>query len=243
VSDDQPRENAVQLYPLLCAPFDHAFQDVRAGVRFDYLTGEQVISRLNRLLGFENWSFRVLEHGINIEADEVWVLGELRVTGLSEETAVRQQFGSQHVRRSRANGVPVEIGSDLKGATTDCLKKCASLIGVGLYLSRKDEPALAGAIDGPVSRAAQARIDPPAAPVCVECGAALGDTTFSGGVNWTASQLAEKSRGRVGRVLCVDHFRQAVKASRAPSTGNRPRAMTADPSNGFDPDSGAGGRP
>jgi single-strand DNA-binding protein len=57
--------------------------------------GEQVISRLNRTLGFEGWSFRVLEHGIQAEADEVWVLGELRVlAGESQDPIVRQQFGS-----------------------------------------------------------------------------------------------------------------------------------------------------
>ena len=51
---------------------------------------------------------------------------------------VRQQFGSQKIRRSRSSGAPLDLGFDLKGASTDALKKCASLLGVGLYLSRKE---------------------------------------------------------------------------------------------------------
>ena len=53
----------------------------------------------------------------------------------------RQQFGSQKIKRSRSSGTPLDIGFDLKGASTDALKKCASLIGVGLYLWKKEPPA------------------------------------------------------------------------------------------------------
>jgi hypothetical protein len=49
----------------------------------------------------------------------------------------RQQFGSQKIKRSRSSGAPLDLGFDLKGAATDAMKKCASLLGVGLYLSRK----------------------------------------------------------------------------------------------------------
>jgi len=45
------------------------------------------------------------------------------------------------VKRSRSSGTPLDIGFDLKGAATDALKKCASLIGVALYLWKKEPPA------------------------------------------------------------------------------------------------------
>lgn len=123
----------------LAAPFEVTYTDTRGGVRLRYITGEQVTRRLNDVLGVAGWSFRVLKHDVNLEADEIWALGEL-VAEIDGRTVTRQQFGSQKLRRSRASGVPLDIGFDLKGAATDALKKCASLLGVGLYLSRKDAP-------------------------------------------------------------------------------------------------------
>src|SRR5690242_14894385 len=134
----EPRES--ELYSRLATPFDVTFRDLRGGVELEYITGEQATTRLNETLGFLNWSFRVLEHGIHAEADECWVLGELTVV-LDGRTVTRQQFGSQKVKRSRSSGTPLDIGFDLKGAATDALKKCASLIGVALYLWKKEPPA------------------------------------------------------------------------------------------------------
>lgn len=96
-----------------------------------YVTGEMVISRLNEVLGLAGWSFRVLREGSS--EVEAWVLGEMVVT-IDGATITRQQYGNQDVMRgSRAT-------SDLfKSAATDALKKCATTIGVGLYLYDEDE--------------------------------------------------------------------------------------------------------
>jgi hypothetical protein len=126
-------------YERLAAPFEVTFTDVRGGVQLTYISGEQVVRRLNEVLGVGGWSFRVLRHDINPEADEAWALGEL-VADIDTRTVVRQQFGSQKLKRSRSTGAPLDIGFDLKGAATDAMKKCASLLGVGLYLSRKEAP-------------------------------------------------------------------------------------------------------
>jgi hypothetical protein len=123
----------------LSAPFDVTFTDVRGGVELTYVTGEQVARRLNEVLGVGGWSFRILRHDISAEADEVWALGEI-VAEIDGKSVTRQQFGSQKVRRSRSTGAPLDLGFDLKGAATDALKKCASLLGVGLYLSRRQPP-------------------------------------------------------------------------------------------------------
>jgi hypothetical protein len=123
-------------YQRLAAPFDLTFRDVRGGVEITYLSGEQVVSRLNEVLGVAGWSFRVLSHEVHAEADEAWALGEI-VAEIDGKRVTRQQFGSQKLKRSRSTGAPLDLGFDLKGAATDAMKKCASLLGVGLYLSRK----------------------------------------------------------------------------------------------------------
>ena len=132
-------DRSEDVYARLAAPFEVTFTDVRGGVQLTYVSGEQVVRRLNEVLGVSGWSFRVLRHDINAEADEAWALGEL-VAEIGERTVVRQQFGSQKLKRSRSTGAPLDIGFDLKGAATDAMKKCASLLGVGLYLSRKELP-------------------------------------------------------------------------------------------------------
>ena len=124
---------------MLAAPFETTHHDIRGGVPIEYLTGEQVISRLLAVLGSCGWSFRVLQHDIHLEAYEVWVLGELRLSLNADDPVVRQQFGSSKIKRARATGAPLDIGFDLKSAATDCLKKCATLVGVGLYLTHKEE--------------------------------------------------------------------------------------------------------
>jgi len=191
------------IYQRLAAPFDSTFRDQRGGVDLEYITGEQCVSRLNQVLGPVGWSFVVREHGINAEADEAWVLGELTIT-LDGATATRQQFGSQKIKRARQSGTPLDIGFDLKGAATDALKKCASLVGVGLYLSRKEAPAAeVGGGSDVGDRLA-----------CETCGQELGEIRFRDGTAWMPMQLASLGRRKHGRVLCMDHYRQANEARR-----------------------------
>lgn len=155
----------------LAAPFDETFHDVRGGVSLTYISGEQVVSRLNEVLGPFAWTFTVDAHGINNDADEVWVLGTLTVQA-GDVTASRQQFGSQKLKRSRQSGTVMDIGFDLKGASTDCLKKCAQLFGVGLYLSKRD--AVRRGDDEGARRAAPpprpAAPPRPNPPSCSSCG-------------------------------------------------------------------------
>lgn len=129
------------IYARLCERFEISFTDIRGGVEVTFVSGEQVVSRLNEVLGVAGWSFRILKHEIHGEANEVWALGEL-VADIDGRCVTRQQFGSQKIKRSRSTGAPLDLGFDLKGASTDAMKKCASLLGVGLYLSRKPPPKL-----------------------------------------------------------------------------------------------------
>lgn len=225
------------LYIRLATPFDITFTDVRGGVELTYITGEQATTRLNETIGFLNWSFRIIEHGIHAEADECWVLGELTVT-LDGRTVTRQQFGSQKVKRSRSSGTPLDIGFDLKGAATDALKKCASLIGVALYLWKKEPPAGLGNGGQPANgagaggpqggRGAYAGTGANSLHVvgsggpgavgaggveldalsCEECGEPLTETRFKDGTSWAPAQLAVFSRRKHSRILCMTHYRE-----------------------------------
>lgn len=198
------------VYQRLAAPFDATFRDTRGGIELEYITGEQAVTRLNETLGVAGWSFKVLEHGINAEADEAWVLGEI-TANFGGVQVVRQQFGSQKVKRSRTTGSPLDLGFDLKGAATDALKKCASLLGVGLYLSRKEAPAASTGGNG------AGAAEPAESLMCEECGAELKEVRFKDGTAWAPSQLAGYGRRKHGKVLCMEHYRQANEARKRAS--------------------------
>src|SRR5262245_55118438 len=150
----------IELYTLATEHFpdDRHKQDVRGGVTLLYLEGETVITKLNETFGLFGWQFEVLDDGIYND-DEAWCRGKLTIfkrLALGQETtdgvvtsyhevvhtASREQYGSQKIKRSRNTGLPLDIGFDKKGAATDCLKKCASLVGIGLYLWNKEEAAI-----------------------------------------------------------------------------------------------------
>lgn len=108
----------------------------KGGQVFDYVTGSYVEKVLNFVFGW-NWDFEVMSHGR--EQDHVWVLGKLTVHGNKPgQQITKTQFGRAEVKylteskdgkRVRTN-VLMDFGNDLKSATTDSLKKCASLLGI-----------------------------------------------------------------------------------------------------------------
>lgn len=96
-----------------------------------YHTGEQVITHLNRVLGPDHWSFRIIELGEEPDSDECWAFGELTAI-MDGQVVVKQDYGSQAFKRSRSTGKYVAKWDDKKAAATDALKRCARLLGVGL---------------------------------------------------------------------------------------------------------------
>ncbi len=98
----------------------------RSGKTLQYIEGHIVIKRLNEAIGNDGWSFSIISHEI-LEA-EVVVLGELQIGGVK-----KMQFGSVPITKSET-GERLSIGTDLMSASTCSLKKCASMLGVGLYL-------------------------------------------------------------------------------------------------------------
>lgn len=102
------------------------------GKILDYIEGHSVIQRLNDAFASE-WSFSVIDY--QIQDKEVIVLGQIQVHGI-----VKQQFGSSAITRDSQSGEMLCLGDDLKSAGTDALKKCATLLGVGLSLYGEASP-------------------------------------------------------------------------------------------------------
>src|SRR6516162_9633170 len=92
----------------------------------DYIEGCAVIQRLNECFDAE-WIFEIQEH--RVYDDEVVVLGKLTAQGVA-----KSQFGKSRITRAKKDNSIISLGDDLKAAATDCLKKCATLFGVGLHL-------------------------------------------------------------------------------------------------------------
>lgn len=111
----------------LCRPFVSELIKERAGPhgkKLRYVDVHAVIQRLNE--GSDDWSFEIVSHQI-LDA-EVVVLGKLTLDGVTKSA-----FGGSLIS-FRDDGTAISIGDDLKAAASDCLKKSASLFGVGLEL-------------------------------------------------------------------------------------------------------------
>lgn len=112
---------------ILTAPFPAELVRTRPGkngMQLSYVETWAYIERLNN--GCESWDFIVESHQV-IEG-EVVVLGKLVADGVTKTA-----FGGSSVTIDR-EGRTVSLADDLKAAASDALKKCASLLGVGLEL-------------------------------------------------------------------------------------------------------------
>lgn len=109
----------------------------KGGKSFTYVSGGYVTKVLNLMFGFR-WNFRILDQGYDIEVGQCWVRGQLTVP-TPEGPVIKEQYGSQEIALERATGKPVSIGDSLKGAATDALKKCASLLGVAADIYAAEE--------------------------------------------------------------------------------------------------------
>lgn len=95
---------------------------------FDYVTGSYCTKWLNFVFGW-NWDWEITSHGTNKAGTQVWALGKLTVRGSQAgQVIVKTGFGRSEVKQLKAGG-DVDYGNDLKAASTDALKKAASLLG------------------------------------------------------------------------------------------------------------------
>src|SRR5687768_7292841 len=110
----------------------------RGGMQFSYVEHGYVTERLNLVFGF-NWDFEVVDK--QMLDDEVIVEARLTVRTPGGQTIVKTQFGGAEIKRHNSGtktGRPLSIADDYKAAASDALKKCASLLGIGLDLYGRD---------------------------------------------------------------------------------------------------------
>lgn len=146
--------NDTTLYEQLAEPFEETATLRKGGKEFTYIPGDDVIHRLNDVLGAEGWEFSVRQHLLT--EDQVVVLGSLTIH-FPDRSVTHEQWGGQPAQRLTSTGAYMDLGNDFKGATTDALKKCATMSGVGLYLYDKPTPT-------PANRPPQQRTTPPSHP-------------------------------------------------------------------------------
>lgn len=156
-------ENSSELYNQLAEPFPQEMERVivKSGVELIYLPVSEVINRLNRVLGVDNWSFEIISvERDTIDQDEIVAHVSLTVN-IGGKTVIKHGFGGISVKRSKKDNRPVDLGNDFKGAVSDALKKAAQNLGIGLYLARSaDALEIEEAMQSNVEPAPQAQIDP-----------------------------------------------------------------------------------
>lgn len=116
------------------------YRQGRGGLQFAYVEHGYVTERLNLVFGF-NWDFEIVDK--QILEDEVIVEARLTVRTPGGQTIVKTQFGGAEIKRHASgakSGRPLSIADDYKAAASDSLKKCASLLGIGLDLYGRDRP-------------------------------------------------------------------------------------------------------
>jgi recombination DNA repair RAD52 pathway protein len=97
----------------------------RGGKTFDYVETGYIVDLLNSTFN-GLWDFEIDEQEVG--TTQVWVKGKLTVWITPEMKITKTQFGGSDIKKT-SEGKPVDVADDLKAASSDCLKKCASLLG------------------------------------------------------------------------------------------------------------------
>ena len=116
----------------------------KGGATLTYIPVSEIITRLNKVLGVDMWSYKIIccERDA-LDPDFIVAHVELSATFVPTNdapalTVVKHGNGDQKIKRTK-NGDIVDLGDEMKGAVSDALKKAAQHLGVGLYLARTEE--------------------------------------------------------------------------------------------------------
>ena len=107
----------------------------KGGGTWDYVNGAYCIKMLNMVFAF-NWDFKIIDKQFDLDIGQCFVLGRLSVR-VGGTTIEKEQFGRADIKFRTAwennkkvtTKQPLDIGNDLKAASTDAMKKCASQLG------------------------------------------------------------------------------------------------------------------
>lgn len=112
--------------------FDKSLVKKRKGAfgMVSYVGMAEYIKRLNKIFEYQ-WSFGIVDS--QIIDGFIIVQGKLEAQGIT-----KMQYGTSRITVSTRTGDKTQVGDDFKAAASDCLKKCTSLFGIGLYLYDSD---------------------------------------------------------------------------------------------------------
>lgn len=128
VEDNLLNEKQLNLL-LQKTPEKHIYKrPAKGGGQWDYVTGVYVKKKLNLMFGWD-WDFLIVEHKIDLDIGQAYVLGKLKVRTAGREI-IKMQFGRVDIKFKKSTQTPLDVGNDLKAAATDALKKCAAELGV-----------------------------------------------------------------------------------------------------------------
>lgn len=115
----------------------------KRGGTYAYIPVGYVTKRLNDIFGHV-WSWEIVRYDILTEHKQVVVHGRLQVMMRENLIIRKEQFGGADIKCYSKNAQPMDIADDLKGASSDALKKAASMLGIGLdvYAPVLDEMGL-----------------------------------------------------------------------------------------------------
>ena len=119
-------------------PINHIYtRPAKGGGKWDYVTGVYVKKVLNYVFGYM-WDFQVVDKGR--EGKQIWVQGRLTIRDKGGKVMIiKEQFGRADIKFKRESKEILDYGNDLKSASTDALKKCASELGIASDIYGKNE--------------------------------------------------------------------------------------------------------
>lgn len=107
----------------------------KGGQQWKFVSGGYVQKCLNLMFGWD-WDFEIISE--TEKHNQVVVLGKLSCRS-NGRTIVKMQYGRKDIAYKKGTEIPVDYGNDLKAASTDALKKCASSIGIASDIYNKEE--------------------------------------------------------------------------------------------------------
>lgn len=102
----------------------------KGGKQFNYIPGWYFKKKLNFIFGWM-WDFQIL--GERIDGDFVTVKGKIVIKNAKGQILVEKtDFGGHPIMYLSGGKNYLDISNDFKAAATDCLKRCATQLGIGL---------------------------------------------------------------------------------------------------------------
>jgi len=127
---------------ILTQPLKVNYKPGPGGMKYKYVEGKDVLSRLNSAFGHE-WSSKVIE---THERDgQIITLVEVTAEGITH-----QGYGGAEIARYNSGerkGKPVDVSTAYKSSFTNAIKKCAEQFGIGL--DSDDSPTKEPAVTTP----------------------------------------------------------------------------------------------